>query len=186
MDLNKAIKERHSVKNFKLTKKVDWKDVIKSVDAANYAPLAGNIQTLRFILVSDRKKIQALAVPCQQSFVAKADYIVVVCSELAQIKRAYKERAEKYSKQQAGAAIENFLLEITNLELGCCWVGAFDDEEVKRILEIPDDVEVEALLPVGYEIGKGKQNKKTDLDNVLFFDKWKNKYMKPKEPSTRV
>ena len=55
--------------------------------------------------------------------------------------RVYDERALKSLPQQAGAAIENFLLKITDLGLSTCWTGAFSDEQVKRILQIPEDIE---------------------------------------------
>jgi len=180
MELDKTIKERHSVRSFKETKKPSWEEVVKAIDAANYAPLAGNISTIRFIVVQDKEKLKQIAKACQQSFVASTGFIVVVCSDLTQLKRSYEDTAQKFSRQQAGAAIQNFLLEITNLGLGSCWVGAFSEQQVKQILTIPDDIEVEAILPVGFEFEKKpKQRKRPDLDNVLYFDKWKNKFMLP-------
>jgi len=179
MDLDKAIKERHCVRKFK-TKKPDWKKIIKAIEAATKAPLAGNIQAVKFILVSNKEKIASLAEAAAQNFVATANYVVVVCSDNRQIKRSYDERGERYSRQQAGAAIENFMLKLTSLGLATCWVGAFSDVTVKRVLRIQDDIEVEAILPIGYEIGKTKQRRKPNLDDVLFFDTWNNKFMKPK------
>ena len=181
MDVEKAIKTRHSARSFKETKKADWRDVIKAIDAANYSPQAGNISTLRFILIMEPEKISKLTECCQQRFVRKSNYIVVVCSDMTQIKRAYKERADKYARQQAGAAIQNFLLEITNLNLGSCWVGEFDENGVKDALLIPEDIEIEALIPVGYEMGSIKERRNPKLDDVIYFHKWKNKFMKPKK-----
>lgn len=185
MDLDKALKERHSARSF-FDKKPDWRDIIKAIDAANLAPLAGNIPALRFILVDDTDKINQLAEASQQDFVAEAYYVVAIVSDPNLVEKSYGERAEKYLPQQAGAAIENFLLKITELGLSSCWVGAFVDEQVKRILQIPDSAEVEAILPVGYEkVPKSKQRKKSNLDPILFFNIWKNKYMKPlKKPES--
>jgi nitroreductase len=179
MDLDKAIKERHCARKFK-TKKPDWKKIIVAIEAATKAPLAGNIPAVKFILVSDKEKIASLAEAAAQDFVAIANYVVVACSDNKQVKRSYDKRGERYSRQQAGAAIENFMLKITSLGLATCWVGAFSDVTVKRVLRISDDIEVEAILPIGYEMKKTKQRKKPNLDEVLFFDTWKNKYMKPK------
>ncbi len=184
MDLNKVIRERHSVRRF-ASKKPDWRKIIKAIEASTLAPSAGNISTVRFILVSDKSKIQELAEAALQDFIATVDYVVVVCSDNKQVERSYGERGLIYSRQQAGAAIQNFLLKLTDLGLSTCWVGAFSDMTVKRILQLPEDVVVEALLPIGYEYGKGKQRKKPDLDSVLFFDVWKNKYMTDlKKPET--
>lgn len=179
MDLDKAIKERHSVRRFK-TKKPDWKKLIETIESASKAPLAGNIPTLKFILVSDSERIAKLAEAAAQDFIATASYVVVVCSDNSQIKRSYDERGLIYSRQQAGASIENFLLKLTDLGLASCWVGAFSEETVKNALQVPDDVEVEVLLPIGYEMPPAtKQRKKPNIDDILYFDVWKNKYMKP-------
>ena len=180
MEVDKAIKERHIVKNFKTIKKPDYRDVIEAIDAANRAPLAGNAACLRYIVVQDKDKIRKLAEASTQDFFQNVDFVVVVCSDKSFLKKSYFERGEMYAHQQAGAAIENFLLRITDLGLASCWVGAFSDETIKNLLNIPEEINIEVLLPVGYEMGKEKQKPKPQLDTVLFFDEWKNKFMTPR------
>jgi len=187
MELDEAIKKRHSVRSFKTTKKPDYRDIISAIEAATKAPLAGNIPSLKFILVSDKEKIKELAEAAQQKFIAQANYVVVVCSDKKTLVKHYYERGERYAKQQAGAAIENFLLKLTDLGLATCWIGAFSDETVKRILRIPDDIDVEAMFPVGYELSKEEQKTKPSLDRVMFFESYgsmpyeeESKFMKPK------
>jgi len=64
------------------------------------------------------------------------------------------------------------------------WVGYFYDDQVKEVLDIPEELNVEAIFPVGKETKvKTFEKRKTELDNILYFDKWKNKTMTPK---TRV
>lgn len=186
MKFDDIIKTRHSARRFS-TKKVKWQDIIEAIDAANQVPLAGNIYALRFILVDDKKKIRQLAEASQQTFFENVDYIVVVCSDKTQVIKSYDERGEIYVRQEAGAAIENFLLKIVDLGLASCWIGAFVDDEVKDILEIPkpyDNINIEAILPVGYEMpGKQVSSRKMSLDNCLWFNKWKNRFMKePRKP----
>ncbi len=178
MDLDKAIKERHSVRRFK-TKKPDYVKILEAIEAANKAPLAGNIPTIKFLLVSDKEKIQQLAEAAAQDFVATVHYIVVVCSNSTNCTRTYEERGDLYSTQQAGASIENFLLKITDLKLATCWVGAFSEKMVKRILQIPNQIRVEGIFPIGYEMGETKQRVKLPIDSIIYFDFWDNEYMKP-------
>jgi nitroreductase len=185
MDLNKAIKSRKSIRHFS-TKKPSWKDIIECIDSARFAPMAGNLFPLRFILVSDKDKIQKLADASQQPFVSEAQYIVVVCSDCKMVLNAYEERAEKFCRQEAGAAIQNFLLKLEEKGLKTCWVGYFIDYLIKEALKIPKDVEVEAIFPIGYESKKQgtkpkSKKRKKELDDVLFFDTYKNKRMKKKE-----
>ncbi len=185
MNFDRVVKERWSCRLYS-GKKPDWRDIVVAIDVANSAPLTGNIPTLKFILVSDKKKIAQIAEACQQDFIANIDYVVVVCSDEKLLGKAYGEIAEKYARQQAGAAIENFLLKITDMGLASCWVGAFAESMIKTLLRIPDEVTVEAVLPVGYARPLGRQRKKPNIDSLLYFNEWKNKYMKPWKTPPRV
>ena len=179
MELDKIIKSRKSVKKFS-KKKPDWRKIIEAIDLARYAPMAGNLYSLKFILVSDKEKIQKLSEASQQEFVADAQYVVVVCSNPSRTLNAYEERGENYLKQQAGAGIQNFLLKLEDLKLSTCWIGHFVDEQVKKILEIPKEINVEAFFPIGYEseIAKTKQKRKIELDNLLYFEEYGKNRMK--------
>lgn len=177
MDLDKAIKSRHSVRKFK-DKKPNWRDIIECIDAMRYAPTAGNNCTAKIILVSEKNKIEKISDACQQNFVGKAEYVVVVCSRKELLTNAYEKKGEEFNKQQIGAAIENFLLKIEEKKLATCWVGYFMEEKIKQILKIPKNVEVEAIFPIGYEKEKTYTKRiKTDLDNILYFDEFGNKKM---------
>ncbi len=181
MDVNKVIQSRKSVKEFS-SKKPDWREIIECIDSARYAPMAGNNYSLKFILISDKEKIQKLAEFAQQEFIADAPYVVVACTNPSRTVNAFEKRGEIYCRQQAGAAIENFLLSIEDKGLATCWIGHFVDNQVKRLLSIPDDINVEAFFPVGYEKkvkwGKPAKREKIDLNRILYFEKYNNKRMK--------
>lgn len=182
MDLDKAIKSRTSVRKFN-SKKPNWRDIIECIDAARYAPMAGGNYTLKFILVDEPEKIEKIKDACQQGFVSQAHYVVVVCSNPSRTINAYGKQGEIYTRQQAGAAIQNFWLKIIESGLSTCWVGYFVESQIKRILKIPKEVNVEAVLPVGFEYEKKHTRKaKIDLDNILYFNEYDEKKMKkPKE-----
>jgi nitroreductase len=178
MELDKAIKSRHSVRKFK-DKKPNWRDIIHCIDSVRYAPTAGNNSTLKIILVDNKEKIQKISKACQQGFVGEVNYLVVFCSNPLRLVNAYEEKGEKFNKQQVGAAIQNFLLKIEEKKLSTCWIGYFVEDQIKDILKIPENIQVEALFPIGYEKEKSYTRKeKTDLDDILFFNEFKNKKMK--------
>jgi nitroreductase len=188
MELDKAIQSRTSVRHF-AEKKPNWRDIIECIDAARYAPMAGNLFPLRFIIVDDEKKIKKIAEACQQPFVGEAKYLVVVCSDCKTVLNAYEDRAEKFCRQEAGAAIQNFLLKVEEKGLKTCWVGYYVDYIIKETLNVPEDIEIEALFPIGLESKKlgssrGKR-RKIDLDRFLYFNEYKNKKMK-KKPSIKT
>lgn len=182
MDLDKAITSRVSVRRFK-SKKPNWRDIIECIDSARYAPMAGGSYTPKFILVDDDLNIQKIAEACQQDFIKQAHYVVIVCSNPSRTINAYGDRGEVFSRQQAGAAIQNFLLKIEEFGLSTCWVGYFVEEQIKRVLKIPEGVNVEAVFPIGFEYSKKKTQKaKIDLDQVLYFNSYgKKKMREPKK-----
>ncbi|MFW6282428.1 MAG: nitroreductase family protein [Minisyncoccales bacterium] len=180
MQLNNAVKKRRSVKVYK-DKKPDWRDIIECIDNVRYTPMAGNVFSLKFVLVDNSEKIKKIADACQQDFISKAYYVVVFCSVPDYTTSLYDERGKKYLKQQAGAGIQNFLLSIVDKGLSSCWVGHFNDKLIKEILSIPESVDVEAICPIGYEtsVRWKKENKaKSDLNSCLFFNGYGEKKMK--------
>lgn len=179
MQLNKAIESRRSIRKFK-QKTPNWKTIIECIDAARFAPMAGDLFTLNFILVDDKEKINEISKASFQDYIAQAKYLVVFISNKEKTNNAYKERGERYIKQQAGAAIQNFLLRLEEESLSTCWVGLYDDEKIKSILEIPSKHDVEAIFPIGYsaEHPKPRSPDFRNINGFLFFNKFKNKRMK--------
>jgi len=180
MDFEKVIKKRASIRRYS-SKKPKIELIIKAIEFANLAPSPGNMPILRFIIIEKPELIEQIAKACQQPFVKQAPFLVVICSDSKHIDKAYDIRAKKYIKQHAGASIENFLLKITEMKLASCWVGAFSDNTIKNALKIPEDIEVEAVLPVGYQVvtDHSRQSKKSQLENRVFFEIWKNKHKIP-------
>ena len=178
MKIDKLMQSRRSVKKFK-DKKPDWRDIIECVDAMRYAPMAGNNFSLKIILVDEKEKIEKLSEYAQQNFISQAKYVVVVCSDKKRTENLFKEKADVYLRQQAGAAIQNFLLQIQDKGLATCWIGHFMEDKVKNLLKIPDEINVEAFFPIGYEYKKPlTRTAKIDLDRILNFDSYGNKRMR--------
>lgn len=176
MNFDKVINQRCSVRKFS-RKKPNWREIIDAIDAGRKGPLAGNIPTIKFIMVDEAEKIAKIATACNQNFVADAHFLVIVCSDKTDTVRSYGERGEIYARQQAGAAIENFLLKLVDCGLGTCWVGAFVDDQVKTILRIPENIDIEGIFPIGYPFLEHKQKRKPPFDRCLFFNEWKGKFM---------
>ena len=177
MSFDSILEKRRCVRSFKPTKKVSWKDAAEVLNSARFAPTPGGIHALKIIVIEEQSAKKKIADACLgQAFIADATYLIVVCSDLEQITRSYGKKAEVYARQQAGAAIENMFLKITDMGLATCWIGAFDDNAVRRELQLPDTIQVEAVLPIGYELGKSKPTEKPELKRFVRFNNWKTKY----------
>jgi len=183
MQLVDAIKSRKSVKNFD-GKVPNWRKVIQAIDIARHSPMAGNIFSVKFTIVEDRAKIEKIAGACQQSFVAKAGALIVVTSDREKVRKMFDANEKGFAQQQAGAAIQNLLLALTEKGIESCWVGFFDDVGVREAVKVPGSEEVEAVIPIGFSSKERVSKKSKDsLETMVFFEKYG---VKKKEPETII
>jgi nitroreductase len=150
MEVLEAIKGRRSIRAF-IGKGVKQKIVEKLIDAARWAPSAGNIQPWEFIIVQKPEIKRRLAeAALDQTFIEEAPVVIAVCAHENRSSEGYGIRGKTlYCIQDTAAAIQNIHLAAYSLGLGTCWVGAFREEEAREILETPLGVRPIAIIPVG-------------------------------------
>jgi len=95
-----------------------------------------------------RSRLAAAAL--DQDCVREAAIDIVMTAVFERTSKKYGERARRYVQLEAGHAAQNILLEATALDLGAVGVGAFYDERVKRLLDLPEDHEPLYIIAVGY------------------------------------
>ncbi len=151
MNVLEAIKGRRSIRAF-ASQDVPAEIVEKIVDAARWAPSAGNIQPWEFIIVRKPEIKRRLAESAlDQSFIEEAPVVIVVCADENSSSEGYGVRGKTlYCIQDTAAAIQNILLAAYSFGLGTCWVGAFREEEAREILKISYGIRPVAIIPVGY------------------------------------
>jgi len=175
-DILELIKSRRTIKNF-LPKFVAWEKLARIIDAGRYAPSSGNVQNWKFIVCVDSGVKQKLAdASYEQLEIAMAGALIVVVAEPEKAERYYGLRGERlYSVQNCAAAIQNMLLEAHSLGLGTRWVGAFEEEEVRSICGIPENVRPQAIIAVGYPKEVPPKPPKYPLETVVYFHNWRSK-----------
>jgi nitroreductase len=173
MNIFEAIVERKSIRRF-LDKDVDNNLIGILLYMATQAPSAGNMQDWKFIVVKDPKLKKLLAdAALGQKHVEQAPVVIVVCGDLEKASLRYGERGEVlYVIQDTAAAIQNILLSATALGLAACWIGAFDEEQVKTDLQLPDKFRPLAMLPLGYADEKPEKTERVPYENLS----WQNNY----------
>jgi SagB-type dehydrogenase family enzyme len=139
------------------------------LDAGRWAPSAGNLQPWVFIVVQTNKLMREIAqAALGQMFVLEAPYVIVVCADILRSASRYGQRgAELYSIQDTAAAIQNMLLAAYSLGLGACWIGAFDENEVRGVLGLPKDIRPVALMPLGFAKSHSQTPQRRPLDEVV-------------------
>jgi len=172
MNFDKVIEERHSARAFK-PKRVKFGDILEAIDASIKGHFAGNINNLKFVIVEDEQKIKKISKHADQTWINEAPAVIIVCADDLRLENMYGKRGYEYSRQQAGAAINTLILKLTDLGINSCWVGAFDYEIMKEILKIPQNIHIEAIIPVGYEKGKAKRERKQELETAIRWEDYK-------------
>lgn len=175
MDIFEAIQNRFSCRSYN-DKDVKDELIFEILKYANLAPSAGNLQTWRFIIIKDKKKKEALVEAClKQDFITQAPVLLIVCGDLDYMKRFYKNKGELYCIQECAAVTQNILLAATGLGLASCWIGAFEVNMVKRILNIPENVMPYAIVTLGYTREKIPEKQIYGLDTKTYFNNYGNK-----------
>lgn len=85
-----------------------------------------------------------------QEFVAEAPAVFIITAVYSRTTQRYEERGIRYVHIEVGHAAENLHLMAVALGLGSVPVGAFSEEEVKKLLTLPKEEEPLYIIPVGY------------------------------------
>lgn len=173
MDVFKAIKTRRSIRSF-LDKSIDDKDLKAILESARLAPSASNRQEWRFVVVKDKKTKERITIAAKnQKFLLEAPVIIACC---AKTDGHVMTCGQACYPIDVAIAIDHMSLAAVELGLGTCWIGAFYEEQIKEILNIPKSIKVVELLALGYARST-PQNLKTRLpiSEIVFFEKWNNK-----------
>ncbi len=151
MDFFELIRMRRSIRAYK-QQPVEEEKIQAVLEAANQAPSAGNLQAYEIYLVRDRAVRLALArAALEQWFISEAPVALVFCTHAQRAAGRYGRRGvQLYALQDATVACTFAMLAAAALGLGTVWVGAFDDEAVRRAIGAPEAHRPVAILPLGY------------------------------------
>jgi len=171
MDVLEAIKGRRSIRAFK-SQAVPPEIVEKLIDAARWAPSAGNIQPWEFIIVRKQEIKKRLAkAALDQTFIEEAPVVIVVCANENRSLMGYGIRGKTlYCIQDTAAAIQNILLVAYSIGLATCWIGAFREEEAREVFKIAQGVRPVAIIPVGYSDETPSPRSKRPLKQIVHYE----------------
>jgi len=170
MDVYEAIKTRRSVRAYR-DKPVPEDVLNRILEAARLAPSAANRQQWKFIVVQEpelREKLIAAA--NNQQFVGQAPVIIVAVG--LEPDRIMSCEVPAYAVDIA-IAVDHITLAATAEGLGTCWIGAFSQNEVKRILNIPQQYKVVTLIPLGYPADSPMAKSRKPLEEIVCYDTFK-------------
>lgn len=169
MNVFEAIKSRRSIRSF-ADRAIEEEKLKKVLEAGRLAPSAANMQEWKFVLVRDKETKEKLATAANnQRFIAKADVIIVGCA--TKVDKIMTCGQYTYPIDLA-IAMDHMSLQAVEEGLGTCWIGAFEEDEVKRILGIPSEIRVVELMPLGYPLCVPEPRSRKSMDEIVARDRW--------------
>ena len=167
MDVYETIQKRRSIRKY-TKQQVENEKIQKILNAARLGPSAANIQPCHLIVVSDPSTLKEAY---KAEWFQQAPIVIVVC---ANEKTAWK-RSDglNYWVVDAAIAMQNIVLVASELGLGTCWIGAFDEGKLRKALNIPKDYKIVAMTPIGYaNEQKEPTTDRKPIEAILHKEKW--------------
>jgi len=148
-------------------------DIDYLMNCARTAPSAGNLEAWDVIVVTDQEIREALAEAAfDQKHIEQAPLILVVCSNYVRSMSRYGERGILYALEDATIACTYMMLAAHAKNLQSCWTGAFDDDAVREILDLPQHARPVALLAVGHGPRAGSCAERRDIGEHIHQENW--------------
>ena len=177
MEFDRLLKTRRSVRRYS-PQPVEREKIMLCLEASRLAPSACNAQPWHFVIIDDetlKEKFSRGAfsgIYRGTMFAARAPVLVAVISDPQWLPRAGGAiRKTDFHLIDIGIAVEHFVLKATELGLGTCWIGWFDETKAKEVLDITGSRKVEILLAVGYpadDFSAGPQKRKAVAEFSTF------------------
>ena len=170
MDFYEVVKKRRSYRIFN-PDMPEKEKIDKILNAARLAPTWANKHGMNYIIVQDSEKVKKIwdAVGQRKKFIDAPMYIVGCIAEKGSGKGG---NGINYYTVDFGICFEHILLAATAEGLATCFIGWFNEDKIKEILEIPDQYRVLGLTPLGYAKPKGEVTDRHPLDKIVHYEKF--------------
>lgn len=172
MEFLELTKARYSCRKF-LKRQVEREKIEKILEAGRLAPTACNFQPQRILVITDSEKIEALK-ECTK-FTFDAPVILLVCYDKGE---SWKRKYDGHDEGIVDSSIvsTHMMLQISELGLGSTWVGSFDTNKAREILNVPENFEIVNLLPFGYPaedaLPSAKHEERKELQETVFWNEF--------------
>lgn len=171
MEFEKVLKKRRSVRKY-LDKKVPEEAVRQILNLANLAPSAGNLQAFKVAIVRKKEIKERLSQAAWgQRSIQEAPVVLVACADREQSAWKYGARGRTlYALQDATIFAAYAQLAAASLGISSVWVGAFDEEAIKKLLGLPKEFQPIAIVPLGFAAEITTKTERKSLNEIIYRD----------------
>jgi len=179
LEVLEAIRTRRTIRKFK-SEPVSDDLVEKVLEAGRWAPTGSNLQPWRFVVIKNQAILDMIR-KVSPGYLGATPMAIAVCSDKATAHAKGGKLGRDYlTIADCSMAAENMLLAAHALGLGACPVKSFSIAAVKEILELPEGIEPELILMIGYPDETPPVPPKHPLDKIAFLDKYGNVWSRSK------
>jgi len=175
MNLINTIRSLRSTRKYS-KKQVQFETIADILDIARFTHSSDNIQNWKFIIIKDSETKKHIIQECpDQDWMLTAPVLIAVCCEKNEAKKNYGAMGDLIATQNCSIITNNIMLIANDLGLGTCWVGKFNQSIIAQLLNIPSDVELQAILTLGYPEAtkfEFKTPKRLEVTKMLYLEKY--------------
>jgi nitroreductase len=142
------IKQRRSIRLY-TEQAIEEGKLKKLVEAAIWAPSAGNIHAWDLIVVQRKKDIELIKA-VSPGISGNPTTLMILCADREEAYNKGGEEWEILSKMDIAIAAQNVCLEATELGLGSCIIRLFNSDAVRGLLDLPENMTPELMVSLGY------------------------------------
>lgn len=165
MNFKDFVNTRYSVRKYE-DKKVEKETLEEILEVVRNAPSAANKQPWHFVVLTEDDIKSKICETYKLDWLKKAPVIIVACGDHSE--SWIRDDGKDHCDIDVSIAVDHLTLAAVEKGLGTCWVCAFDSKKVSEILELSDDLEPIALIPIGYPLDKDvRAKKRKDFEKIV-------------------
>ena len=169
-DFLQVLKNRYSSRAYS-QRPINQETLITVLEAARLAPTASNCQPFKLIIIHTKDRKEELRKIYNREWFVQAP--IVICAVGLHDKAWTRNDGKKYTYVDVAIAMDHLILTATSLELGTCWIAAFDPDAAREILRLPENVEPIVFTTLGYPADKPKPMSRKALEELICYENWK-------------
>ena len=169
MQFSDLITERYSVRGYS-DEPVSEDDLDYILEAARMAPTAANRQPFQLIVIHTEGREEELRRMYDKDWFVEAPLIIAACGLPSQA--WVRHDKANFTKVDVSIVMDHLILAAADRGLGTCWIGAFDPEAAREILELPEEVEPIVMTPVGHPTTSPTKKKRKPLSELVRYERW--------------
>lgn len=173
MEFFEVIRSRRSIRRYQ-DRPVEEEKLVEVLEAARLAPSWKNLQCWRFLVLTEAARVEAVLTALHpdnpgRRAIAQAPVAIVVCADP---RESGSEEGKDYYLADAAIAFEHLCLAACALGLGTCWIGWFDEARLKNNLDVPEELRVVGITPLGYPDQEPKPRPRKELSEIAYREEW--------------